>query len=43
MPEWAVGNFSKPQDYASAGDAHGYTLVADLGNGIVLFRRKDLR
>jgi hypothetical protein len=40
-PEWAVGNFSKPQDYASAGDAHGYTLVADLGNGVVLFRRKD--
>ena len=41
MPQWAVGNFSKPQDYASAGDARGYSLVADLGNGVVLFRRKD--
>jgi hypothetical protein len=40
-PEWAVGNFSKPQDYVSAGEAHGYSLVADLGNGVVLFRRKD--
>jgi hypothetical protein len=38
-PDWAVGNFSKPQDYASAGAAHGYSLVADLGNGVVLFRR----
>ena len=43
VPEWAVGNFSKPQDYAAMGDAHGYTMVADLGNGIVLFRRKDQR
>jgi len=43
MPEWAVGNFSKPQDYAAMGDADGYALVADLGNGIVLFRRKDQR
>ena len=42
LPEWAVGNFSKPQDYAATGDAHGYALVADLGNGIILFRRKDL-
>ncbi len=43
MPEWAVGNFSNPQDYALLGDAHGYTLAADLGNGVVLFRRKDQR
>lgn len=42
-PEWAVGNFSKPQDYAGFGDTHGYSLSADLGNGIVLFRRKDHR
>ena len=40
QPEWAVGNFSRPQDFAAAGDAKGYTLVADLGNGVVLFRRK---
>lgn len=36
----AVGNFSKPLDYAAAGAARGYELVADLGNGVVLFRRK---
>jgi hypothetical protein len=39
-PEWAVGNFSKPQDFAQAGEALGYRLEADLGNGVVLFRRK---
>src|SRR5580692_11468910 len=38
-PEWAVGNFSKPQDYAAAGEAKGYSLVEDLGSGVVLFRR----
>ena len=40
-PEWAVGNFSKPQDYAAAGGARGYGLVEDLGSGVVLFRRKS--
>ena len=40
-PEWAAGNFSKPQDFAQAGEARGYSLVADLGNGVVLFRRKS--
>jgi hypothetical protein len=40
-PEQAVGNFSKPQDFAQAGDARGYSLEADLGNGVVLFRRKS--
>lgn len=39
-PEWAVGNFSKPADFAAAGEARGYALAADLGNGVVLFRRK---
>ena len=39
-PEWAVGNFTKPQDYAPLGEARGYSLAADLGNGVVLFRRK---
>jgi hypothetical protein len=37
--EWAVGNFSKPLDYAAAGRAQGYALAADLGNGVVLFHR----
>ncbi len=40
-PEWAVGNFSKPQDFAAAGEARGYSMVEDLGNGVVLFRRKS--
>jgi hypothetical protein len=39
-PEWAVGNFSKPMDFAAVGEARGYAMAADLGNGVVLFRRK---
>jgi hypothetical protein len=40
-PEWAVGNFAQSRDYTQAGDARGYGLVADLGNGVVLFQRKS--
>jgi hypothetical protein len=39
-PEWAVGNFSKPSDFSAAGDAKGYAMIADLGQGVILFRRK---
>ena len=39
-PEWALGNFTQPGDFAAAGNARGYALVADLGNGVVLFRRQ---
>lgn len=39
-PEWAVGNFSRPQDFAESGAARGYAMVADLDNGVVLFHRK---
>ncbi len=39
-PEWAVGNFSKPVDYAAAGAVFGYQVVRDEGNGVILFRRK---
>ena len=39
-PEWAAGNFSKPVDFAAAGKARGYEMIADLGNGLVLFRRQ---
>lgn len=39
-PELAVGNFARPVDFAAAGEAHGYAMIADLGNGVVLFRRK---
>ena len=39
-PDWAVGNFTRPMDFAAAGEARGYAMAADLGNGVVLFRRK---
>jgi hypothetical protein len=38
--EWAVGNFSKPLDFAAAGAAKGYAMTADLGNGVVLYHRQ---
>jgi hypothetical protein len=39
LPEWAVGNFTKPLDFAAAGAAQGYAMIADLGNGVVLYHR----
>jgi hypothetical protein len=38
-PQWVLGNFSRPQDFAAAGAAHHLVLVRDLGNGVVVFRR----
>jgi hypothetical protein len=38
-PQQAVGNFSRPTDYAKAGAKAGYALEADLGNGIVLYMK----
>ncbi|MCL4841702.1 MAG: hypothetical protein KJZ79_07680 [Bryobacteraceae bacterium] len=35
--EWAVGNFSRPQNYHRP----GYALAADLGNGVILYRRES--
>jgi hypothetical protein len=40
-PEWAVGNFSQPLDFSATGAAHGYEMVADFGNGVVLYRRRS--
>jgi hypothetical protein len=37
-PPQAVGNFSRPADYAAAGARAGYAVEADLGNGVVLYR-----
>jgi hypothetical protein len=37
-PQQAVGNFSRPTDYAAAGAGAGYALEADLGNGVVLYK-----
>src|SRR5258706_421182 len=39
-PEIAVGNFTKPMDFAAAGAAQGYDITVDLGNGVVLFHKK---
>ena len=36
---WAVGNFSRPTDYAAAGARVGFALVQDTGNGVVLYKR----
>jgi hypothetical protein len=37
--QWAVGNFSRPTDYAAAGARVGFTFVQDTGNGVVLYKR----
>lgn len=39
LPAWAVGNFSRPQPY----DRSGYTVAADLGNGVILYVREERR
>jgi hypothetical protein len=38
-PQQAIGNFARPTDYAKAGAQTGYDLVADLGNGVVLYAK----
>jgi hypothetical protein len=35
----AIGNFSQPADFAEAGAKDGYRVEADLGNGVVLYRK----
>ena len=37
--QWAVGNFSRPTDYAAAGARLGFRVVQDTGNGVVLYKR----
>jgi hypothetical protein len=39
LTEWAVGNFALPGDYPAAGARLGYSVVADLGRGVLIFRR----
>ncbi len=41
VPEWAVGVFMRPRDYTSAGAARGYEVVADMGDGVVLYRKSS--
>jgi hypothetical protein len=38
--DWALGNFTRPADFAAAGRAHGLRVERDFGNGVVLFRRE---
>jgi hypothetical protein len=37
--EWGIGNFSRPSDYAPVGAKAGFTMVADFGSGVILYRR----
>jgi hypothetical protein len=38
-PEFAVGNFSRAGDFKGMGEARGYELMTDFGNGVVLYKR----
>ena len=38
--ELAIGNFSRPQDFAAAGAAKGLEFVEEMGQGVVLYRVK---
>ncbi len=37
--EFWVGDFTAPREFAKIGDVRGMSLIADLGNGVVLYRR----
>jgi len=37
--DWGIGNFSRPSDYAPIGAKAGFTMVADFGSGVILYRR----
>ncbi|MBE0658881.1 MAG: hypothetical protein IH602_14405 [Bryobacteraceae bacterium] len=37
--EYWVGDFNAPRDFAGIGKVQGLELVADLGRGVVLYRR----
>jgi hypothetical protein len=39
VPEWVIGDFMAPQDYAGAGKQLGLQLVRNFGGGVVLYRR----
>jgi hypothetical protein len=37
--DYVVGNWARKQDYVAAGQSRGLTLVEDLGQGILLYRK----
>jgi hypothetical protein len=39
-PEWVLGNFTRPADFAALGRSKGLRLQQDFGNGVVLFRQE---
>lgn len=39
--EWAVGNFSRPANYAAAGAKSGYAMVGDYGSGVIVYRKAN--
>jgi hypothetical protein len=38
---WVVGNFTRPQDFATFGRQRGLTLVKEFPDGVVLFRKSQ--
>jgi hypothetical protein len=40
-PDFALGNFSSPGDFTSAGAQAGYSVIQDFGNGVVLYRKTE--
>ena len=42
-PDWVLGNFARPADFAALADSHGLRLQKDFGNGVVLFRKAGER
>jgi hypothetical protein len=40
-PEWVLGNFTRPADYAALGRARSLRVQQDFGNGVVLFRHQQ--
>lgn len=38
-PQFAIGNFSRPQDFEAVGRAAGYRMLHDYGTGVILFER----
>ena len=40
-PDWVLGNFARPADFAAAGSRHGLRIERDFSQGVVLFRKES--
>lgn len=38
--DWVLGDFAKPDDFASIGRKYGLRMERDFGEGVVLFRKE---